>query len=42
MDGRELDVFIPSINVAIEYDGKKWHSDIDKDIEKMSCVNNSE
>ncbi|MBO4483833.1 MAG: zinc-ribbon domain-containing protein [Lachnospiraceae bacterium] len=26
-NGVEFDVFIPSINVAIEYDGYKWHSD---------------
>ena len=34
LNGRELDIFIPSMNAAIEYDGKKWHSDITKDIEK--------
>ncbi len=34
LNGRELDIFIPSINTAIEYDGQKWHSDINKDIEK--------
>lgn len=40
-DFRELDIFIPSINVAIEYDGKAWHSsDISfrKEVEKYySC-----
>ncbi len=30
----ELDVFIPSINVGIEYDGYNWHKDIEKDIRK--------
>jgi len=28
LDGRfELDVFVPSINTAVEYDGSVWHSD---------------
>ncbi len=31
---KELDVYIPSENIAIEYDGYKWHSDNKKDIEK--------
>lgn len=26
-NGMELDVFIPSLNVGIEYDGKAWHGD---------------
>lgn len=26
-NGMELDVFIPSLNVGIEYDGKAWHDD---------------
>ena len=30
----ELDIYIPSINVAIEYDGKKWHSLLKRDIHK--------
>lgn len=32
--GKELDIFIPSIKVAIEYDGQRWHTDIKKDEEK--------
>ena len=32
--GIELDVFIPSINVGIEYDGQQWHQDIEKDVRK--------
>ena len=27
----ELDVYIPSLNIGIEYDGTKWHSDINRD-----------
>ena len=38
--GMELDVFIPSIMTAIEYDGAFWHSDKDKtDIKKNKlCI----
>lgn len=35
--GREVDVFIPKYNIAIEYDGSMWHSGKDKvkqDLEK--------
>ena len=34
--GFELDIFIPSINCAIEYDGKRWHQDISRDLEKIN------
>ena len=33
--GFELDIFVPSINYAVEYDGKRWHQDISKDLEKI-------
>ena len=26
LEGRELDIFLPSLNVAIEFDGDYWHS----------------
>lgn len=32
--GRELDIYIPSKKVAIEYDGGKWHQDVERDLEK--------
>lgn len=32
--GKELDIFIPSLNVAIEYDGQMWHKKINRDIDK--------
>ena len=32
--GIELDIFIPSINIAVEYDGGPWHQDIKKDEKK--------
>lgn len=31
LEGKELDVFIPSKNLAIEFNGLYWHSDIYKD-----------
>ena len=34
LDGKELDIYIPSIQVAIEFDGSKWHKKLDKDIAK--------
>ena len=34
LNGLELDVFIPSIKTAIEYDGGRWHTDSTKDIFK--------
>ena len=39
--GMELDIYIPSIMTAIEYDGYAWHRDIKKDIRKNAlCKNN--
>lgn len=38
----ELDVFIPTLNVAVEYDGEKWHQDINRDLNKDKiCVKNN-
>ncbi len=34
LDGKELDVFIPSQRIAVEYDGQAWHRDKRKDEEK--------
>ena len=37
--GMELDIFIPSVNVAIEYDGVMWHKETDKDKKKnLLCL----
>ena len=33
-DGKELDIYIPSIKTAIEYDGFIWHKNIKRDIDK--------
>ena len=27
LDGQEIDIFIPSLNIGIEYNGLRWHSD---------------
>ena len=34
LKGMELDIWIPSINTAIEYDGEKWHQDSKRDKNK--------
>jgi hypothetical protein len=34
LNGKEIDIFIPSINVGIEYDGHVWHKDTKKDLAK--------
>jgi len=33
-----LDIAIPSINVAIEYDGSYWHQDIDADLKRQQLI----
>lgn len=33
-NGKELDIYIPSINTGIEYDGQRWHKDTKKDLIK--------
>lgn len=30
----ELDIYLPSLKIAVEYDGQAWHKNLDKDIEK--------
>lgn len=35
----ELDVFLPSINTGIEYDGEFYHQDISRDISKDELCN---
>ena len=36
---RSLDIFIPSLNVGIEYDGEAWHQDAKKDKKKDELCN---
>ncbi len=39
--GFELDIYIPSIKVGIEYDGHRYHNNLKKDIRKIDdCVEN--
>lgn len=32
--GQEFDIYIPRLNTVIEYDGEKWHKDVEKDKKK--------
>ena len=34
----EIDIYIPSLHLGIEYDGERWHKDVDKDIQKDNMV----
>lgn len=41
IERKEIDIYIDSIKVGIEYDGMNWHKDVDKDVEKnMICYKN--
>jgi len=41
LNGKEVDVFIPSISLAIEYDGQRWHQDAERDkLKDDLCANN--
>ena len=35
----EIDIYIPSIRVGVEYDGAYWHPDLEKDIQKDFICN---
>lgn len=35
---KEIDIWIPSINTALEYDGSAWHKDTDKDLKKDTIL----
>ena len=38
----ELDVYIPPLRRAVEYDGEAWHQDLDKDLRKNEiCARNN-
>lgn len=34
LEGKEIDIFIPSLFLGIEYDGERWHKDTAIDLEK--------
>lgn len=41
LKGKEIDIFIPSLQLGIEYDGERWHKDLDADIAKNTlCLEN--
>ncbi|MBE6141340.1 MAG: hypothetical protein E7175_00595 [Erysipelotrichaceae bacterium] len=41
LDSLELDIFIPSLKIAIEYDGNAWHKNPNKDCKKDTlCFKN--
>lgn len=41
LDGKEIDIYVPSIKLGIEYDGGRWHSDVVKDLAKdKKCAKN--
>ena len=38
----ELDIYIPNLQVGVEYDGAKWHQDINRDLRKdIVCEKNN-
>lgn len=38
LNGKEIDIYIPTIKLGIEYDGERWHKNIQADIDKdLSC-----
>ena len=40
LGGKEVDIFIPSLKVGIEYDGSFWHRDVNRDLIKdEKCKN---
>lgn len=41
LEGREIDVYIPELMLGIEYDGERWHKELEKDIWKNEvCSSN--
>ena len=41
LHGLEMDVYIPSLHIGVEYDGGHWHNDLSKDLQKDTlCVEN--
>lgn len=42
LDKKEIDIFIPSLKIGIEYDGSRWHKNTKKDIQKNQiCKKNN-
>ncbi len=34
LEGKEIDIFIPSLKLGIEYDGERWHKNLNADVAK--------
>lgn len=34
LEGKEIDIYIPELMLGIEYDGERWHGDLEKDLWK--------
>lgn len=41
LNGKELDIYIPTRRTAIEYDGSAYHKNVDRDITKDGLCNNN-
>lgn len=41
LQGLELDIYLPSLNTGIEYDGKHWHTNLGKDLQKDNLCSKS-
>ncbi len=40
INNMELDIFIPKIKIAVEYDGGRWHQNVERDLKKdLLCKN---
>ena len=35
---RSVDIYIPSLNLAIEYDGSRWHQNVERDLKKTKIL----
>ena len=41
LQGKEIDIYIQELGLGIEYDGERWHKEVDKDIWKNQVCNNN-
>ena len=41
LDSLELDIYIPSLKIGIEYDGSHWHTDLQRDLYKDNLCHNN-
>lgn len=42
LNSMEIDIFIPELNIGIEYDGQAWHQDVSRDLRKDNiCYTNN-